>query len=128
MWKSILAIAFGAAFGALLRWQLGERCNHLFPALPFGTLLANLIGAYLIGLAIAYLSLAPNLSPVWRLLIITGFCGGLTTFSSFSAEAVVLLQESRFVPAMWMILAHVLGSIVMTCAGLGTVFWLKHAT
>ena len=85
MWKSIFAISLGAALGALLRWQLGARLNSIFPTLPPGTLMANLIGGYIIGLAVAYFAYAPDISPEWRLFIITGFCGGLTTFSTFSA-------------------------------------------
>ena len=75
MWKSVLAIAIGSALGALLRWQLGDKLNSLFPAIPPGTLTANLIGAYIIGLAIAFFATFPAISPEWRLLIITGFCG-----------------------------------------------------
>lgn len=95
MWKPILTISLGAALGALLRWQLGLRLNTLFPSLPPGTLTANLIGGYIIGLAVAYFAQAPNIAPEWRLLIVTGFCGGLTTFSTFSAEVVTLLQAGR---------------------------------
>ncbi len=93
----MLAISFGASSGALLRWQLGLRLNSFLPALPPGTLAANLIGGYIVGFAIAYLSQAPYLAPEWRLVIVTGFCGGLTTFSTFSAEVVTLLEEGRFV-------------------------------
>ena len=118
MWKSILAVALGSALGALLRWQLGEKLNALLPTLPPGTLIANLIGAYIIGLAIAFLAASPTLSPEWRLLIITGFCGGLTTFSTFSAETVALIQEGRLVWALGSISLHVLGSLAMTAAGL----------
>ena len=78
--------------GALLRWQLGVRLNTAFTAMPPGTLMANLIGGYIIGLAIAYFAQAPEIAPEWRLFIITGFCGGLTTFSTFSAEVVTPLD------------------------------------
>lgn len=88
MWSPVLAISFGAAAGAVLRWQLGVRMNSILPLLPLGTLAANLVGGYIIGFAIAYLAEAPQLAPEWRLFIITGFCGGLTTFSTFSAEVV----------------------------------------
>ena len=94
MWKSgvaIAAIAFGASVGALLRWQLGERLNALSSTIMPGTLSANLIGAYVIGVCIAFFATCPTISPVWRMLLVTGFCGGLTTFSIFSAEVVVLL-------------------------------------
>ena len=120
VWKPVLAISFGASSGALLRWQLGLRLNSFLPALPPGTLAANLIGGYIIGFAIAYLSQAPYLAPEWRLFIITGFCGGLTTFSTFSAEIVTLLQEGRFVFAAGAVGVHVIGSLTMTIAGLAS--------
>ena len=120
MWKPILAISLGAAFGALLRWQLGIKLNSFFPSLPPGTLIANLVGGYIIGLALAYFAQAPGIVPEWRLFIITGFCGGLTTFSTFSAEVVTLLQEQRLTCAMGAIATHVTGSLVMTLAGLAT--------
>jgi fluoride exporter len=126
MWSPALAISMGAALGALLRWQLGIRLNSLFPAIPPGTLTANLIGGYIIGLAVAYFAQAPEIAPEWRLLIITGFCGGLTTFSTFSAEVVTLLQSGRLVWAMGAIAMHVTGSLVMTLAGLGTWQLFKH--
>jgi CrcB protein len=94
--------------------------NSLFPVLPLGTLAANLVGGYIIGLAIDYFARAPGIAPEWRLLIITGFCGGLTTFSTFSAEVVTRLQEGRWVWAMVTIAIHVVGSLVMTLAGLAT--------
>lgn len=118
MGKSIAAIALGAALGALLRWQLGQRLNALFPSIPPGTLAANLIGAYLIGLALAFFSSYPAISPEWRLLIVTGFCGGLTTFSSFSAEVFALLQQGRLLWAAGAIAGHVAGSVLMTLAGI----------
>jgi CrcB protein len=120
MWKSIVAVALGAAVGALLRWHLGNRLNALFPSLPPGTLAANLLGAYVIGLAIAFFSSCPAISPEWRLLIVTGFCGGLTTFSTFSAEIVVLLQQGQARWAAGTVAAHVAGSALMTLAGIWT--------
>lgn len=125
MWKSILAISVGAALGALLRWQLGIRLNAIFPTIPPGTLLANLIGAYVIGLALAFFATTPALSPEWRLLVITGFCGGLTTFSTFSAELVTLLQQGRMLWSLGIVATHVAGSVVMTFAGSVTVLWVK---
>lgn len=125
MWKPILAISSGAALGALLRWQLGIRLNSLLPALPMGTLTANLVGGYIVGLAVAYFAQAPQIAPEWRLLIITGFCGGLTTFSTFSAEIVTSLQEGRLGWAMASIGAHLGGSLLMTLAGLATWQLLK---
>lgn len=127
MWKPVLAIGFGAALGALLRWQLGLRLNALFPTVPPGTLVANLVGAYIIGFAIAYFAQMPGLAPEWRLFVITGFCGGLTTFSTFSAEIVTLLQHNRSVWAMGSIAVHVAGSLLMTLAGIASWQLFKHA-
>ena len=125
MWKPILAISLGAALGALLRWQLGLKLNSLFPTLPPGTLAANLVGGFIIGLAVAYFAQAPDIAPEWRLLIITGFCGGLTTFSTFSVETVTLLQQGRLAWAMGEIAIHVSGSLLMTFVGLVSWHWLK---
>ncbi len=127
IWSPVVAISVGAAAGALLRWQLGVHMNSVLPILPLGTLAANLIGGYIIGIAIAYFAQAPHLSAEWRLLIITGFCGGLTTFSTFSAEVVTRLQERELVWAMGAIAIHVIGSMIMTFAGLATVQLLKHS-
>ena len=93
---AFLAIGIGAAFGAWLRWGLGLWLNPALPELPLGTLSANLVGGYLIGLAVAFFTHYPGLSPEWRLLIITGFLGGLTTFSTFSAETVTLLLRGQY--------------------------------
>ncbi|KAF1061294.1 MAG: putative fluoride ion transporter CrcB [Pseudomonas citronellolis] len=124
MWKSILAIALGSAVGALLRWFFSLKLNSLFPSIPPGTLAANLVGGYIIGMAVAYFANVPGLAPEWRLLIITGFCGGLTTFSTFSVEVVTLLQDGRLLPALGAIAIHVSGSLVMTLLGLATGQWL----
>ena len=121
MWQSILAISAGASIGAVLRWLLGLSLNALFPAIPLGTLTANLLGGYLIGLAVALFAGHPGLAPEWRLLIITGFLGGLTTFSTFSAEVTVLLQQGRLLWAGAAISAHVAGSLFMTMLGIATV-------
>lgn len=118
--KSIIAISAGAAIGAVLRWVLGLRLNALFPALPPGTLAANLIGGYVIGVAMAYFATTPAIPSEWRLLVITGFCGGLTTFSTFSAEVVTLLQQGRLAMAGATIAAHVAGSVAMTLLGIGS--------
>ena len=118
MLKSLMVIAVGASLGAWLRWILGMKLNALFPTIPPGTVVANMVGGYIIGLAIAFLAASPTLSPEWRLLIITGFCGGLTTFSTFSAETVALIQEGRLVWALGSISLHVVGSLTMTTAGL----------
>jgi len=125
MLKSIVAISLGASLGALLRWWLGTRFNSQFPPVPPGTLLANLLGAYVIGLAVAGFAAASTLAPEWRLFVITGFCGGLTTFSTFSAEIVTLLQRQQPAWALAAAGAHLLGSLGMTLAGIGTIAWLR---
>lgn len=121
MMLAVIAVSVGAALGALLRWGLAAGLNHLFPALPPGTLAANLVGGYLVGMALAVLAQAPQLAPEWRLFIITGFLGGLTTFSTFSAEVVTALQQGRTGWALATVGGHVLGSLAMTLAGLATV-------
>ncbi len=118
---SIFAIALGASLGALLRWYLADRLNASFPQLPPGTLAANVLGAYLIGIAIAVFLAFPAIAPQWRLLTVTGFLGGLTTFSTFSAEVVTAMLEGRSIWAVLTIAAHVFGSIVMTLLGVVTV-------
>lgn len=126
MLNSILAISLGASIGAVLRWLLGLSLNSLFPTIPPGTLAANLIGGYLIGLAIAFFSGHPGLSPEWRLLIITGFLGGLTTFSTFSAEITTLIQQGRLIWAGIAISTHVGGSLLMTILGIASVTFFKR--
>ena len=128
MWKSVTAIAVGSALGALLRWQLGDKLNSLFPTIPPGTLAANLIGAYVVGLCVAFFATYAAISPEWRLLLITGFCGGLTTFSTFSVEVTALLQQGRVAWALGAISIHVVGSLAMTFAGIGTLYLFKGAS
>jgi CrcB protein len=125
MGKSIVAISVGASAGALLRWWLGDRLNALFPLLPPGTLAANMLGGYVVGAAVAFFASFPALPAEWRLLVITGFCGGLTTFSTFSAEVVGLLQQGQGLWALIEIAAHVGASLLMTFAGMATVFWAR---
>lgn len=127
MLSSVLAISVGAGLGALLRWQLGLKLNTLFPTLPPGTLVANIVGGYMIGLAVAYFVSASDIAPEWRLFIITGFCGGLTTFSTFSAEVVSLLQQGRFGWATASVAVHVSCSLIATIAGLWTLQLARHA-
>jgi CrcB protein len=127
MWKSIVAISIGASLGALLRWMLGAQLNSQFPLVPPGTLAANLLGAYIIGFAVALFAAFPALPAEWRLMIVTGFCGGLTTFSTFSVELVTLLQQGRSMWAIAEALVHLLGSVLMTFAGIGTVAWIRIA-
>jgi fluoride exporter len=126
MWKSVLAIALGGSLGSLLRWWLGSHFNSAFPPIPPGTLIANLVGAYVIGLAVAFFATFSALAPEWRLFVITGFCGGLTTFSTFSAEVVDLLQQRQPLWAFAAAGAHLVGSLGMTFAGIGTVAWLRQ--
>lgn len=125
MWKSIVAISVGGSLGSLLRWWLGMTLNAHFPTMPPGTLTANLVGGYIIGLAVAFFATYSALPPEWRLLVITGFCGGLTTFSTFSAEITALLQQGRVLWAISAAAIHLLGSILMTFAGIATFVWLK---
>ena len=120
MIPSILCISLGAASGALLRWLLGARLNALFPLIPPGTVVANLVGGYLIGMAITVFASHPELPPQWRLFAITGFLGGLTTFSTFSAEVIIQLQQGNPGWAMATVIVHVLGSLAMTLLGIGT--------
>jgi CrcB protein len=115
------AVGAGAALGALLRWQLSAWLNPLHDGVPPGTLAANLIGGYLVGVAITWFAQHPELSPAWRLFAITGFLGGLTTFSTFSAEVVALLQQGRIGMALATSGLHLAGSLVATWAGWATV-------
>jgi fluoride exporter len=121
----LLAVAVGAVLGAWLRWWLGTQLNEEFPNLPLGTLTANLVGGYVIGLAIEYLSGHATLPAEARLFIITGFCGALTTFSTFSAEVVTLLSEQRYGWGLVHVASHLLGSVVMTVLGILTVKGLQ---
>ncbi|QKE41949.1 MAG: fluoride efflux transporter CrcB [Ferrovum myxofaciens] len=120
-----LAVGFGAAFGAWLRWWLGILLNPVFPTLPLGTLAANLIGGYLVGVAVAFFTEYAGLPPEVRLFVITGFMGGLTTFSTFSAEAVTLISRSEYLWSLAHMAAHLGGSLVMTVLGMLTVNLLK---
>jgi len=126
--KSILAISLGASLGALLRWWLGLALNGLFPTIPPGTLAANLVGGYLVGLAVAFFGTYSAIAPEWRLLVITGFCGGLTTFSTFSAEIVMLLQQGRTAWALGAAAVHLAGSVLATLAGIATLAVLRHSS
>jgi CrcB protein len=128
MWKPILAISLGGSLGSLLRWWLGMSFNALFPTMPPGTLTANLVGGYIIGVAVAFFGTYTALAPEWRLLVITGFCGGLTTFSTFSAEITALLQQGRLLWALGAAATHLVGSILMTLAGIGTFVLLKRSS
>jgi fluoride exporter len=121
MGLTIAAIAIGAALGALARWGLGLALNGLFPAIPPGTLAANLIGGYAVGLALPLLTAHPEWSAAWRPFIVTGFLGGLTTFSAFSGEVALLLQQGRLLLAGGAMALHLGGSLLLTLAGFATV-------
>jgi CrcB protein len=125
MLMTFIAIGIGAAIGAWLRWGFGLWLNPAIPVLPLGTLAANLVGGYLIGLAVAFFMQHPGLSPEWRLFIITGFLGGLTTFSTFSAETVTLLMRGQYTWAVGIISAHLGGSLLMTVLGIQTMKWVQ---
>ena len=122
---ALLAIGIGAACGAWLRWGLGLWLNPALSELPLGTLAANLVGGYLIGVAIAFFMQHPGLAPEWRLFIITGFLGGLTTFSTFSAETVTLLLRGQYAWGSAIIVTHLGGSLLMTVFGIQTFKWLQ---
>lgn len=121
MIRSVLAISLGASLGAAVRWGLGAAFNALFPAIPPGTWLANMLGGYLMGVALAYFGQHTGLAPEWRLLVITGFLGSLTTFSTFSAEVTSLIQQGRMLWAGAAVSAHVVGWLLLTLLGLATV-------
>ncbi|HKB59169.1 MAG TPA: fluoride efflux transporter CrcB [Gallionellaceae bacterium] len=122
----LVSIGAGAMAGACLRWGLGLWLNPLLPQLPLGTLAANLAGGYLIGLAIAFFELHQGLAPEYRLLVITGFLGALTTFSTFSAETVTALMRGQYAWGLGIIAAHLTGSLLMTVAGIHTMKWLHQ--
>jgi CrcB protein len=120
---SVFAICIGASLGALSRWQLNVWLNPLDPAgqvLPLGTLAANLIGGYLVGICVALFQALPSIDPVWRLALVTGFLGALTTFSSFSAEVVAMLGQQRYALALATAALHLFGSLALTVLGMKT--------
>lgn len=118
----ILAICIGACVGALARYGLALWLNP-GTAMPLGTLVANLIGGYLVGVCVAVFQQMPQLDPVWRLLLVTGFLGALTTFSSFSAEVVAMLMQGRYPLALGTAAVHLFGSLLLTIAGIKTAMW-----
>ena len=130
--QQAIAICIGACAGALARWQLGLWLNPVAIAgtvLPWGTLAANLIGGYLVGVCVAVFQAMPELDPTWRLLLVTGFLGALTTFSSFSAEVVAMLAQQRYGLALGTAGLHLLGSLALTVIGMRSVsFFLTSAT
>ena len=127
---TVIAICLGACVGALSRWQLGLWLNPQTEStglLPWGTLAANLIGGYLVGVCVGVFQQLPELNPVWRVALVTGFLGALTTFSSFSAEVVGMLQQGRWMLAVGTASLHLLGSLLLTVLGLHTAtFWFSR--
>jgi fluoride exporter len=129
MFPSIFAVAIGGALGSLLRWALGLQLNALFPDLPLGTLASNVIAGYVIGVAIAWFARIPDLAIEWRLFVITGLMGGLSTFSTFSAEVVADIQQGKLAWAAGEIGIHVAASLTMTALGIATVaFFARMAS
>jgi len=118
------AVFIGGGTGSVLRWFLGMKLNPLHHAIPIGTLTANLAGAFIIGMGLAWFNRMTHIDPLWKLLITTGFCGGLTTFSTFSAEVVFLLQDGRTGWALLNVAVNLLGSFAMTALA----FWIVSAT
>jgi CrcB protein len=114
---TVIAICIGASLGALARWGLGLWLNP-GAVIPYGTLVANLVGGYLIGVCLAVFQAMPDLDPVWRLALVTGFLGALTTFSSFSAEVVGMLGQQRYTLALGTAALHLFGSLILTAAGI----------
>jgi len=126
MYLSLLSIALGSVIGAWLRWGISLRFNSVFENIPFGTVIVNLIGAFIIGLAVSFFSNS-SISPNYKLFVVTGFRGALTTFSTFSVEIVALLQASKFEYAISTIAIHVIGSLIFTVLGiLSYQFFTNH--
>ncbi|MDZ7862132.1 fluoride efflux transporter CrcB [Acidovorax sp.] len=120
----VIAICIGASLGALARWRLGLWLSTSTSVLPWGTLAANLVGGYLIGVCVAVFQALPQLDPAWRLALVTGFLGALTTFSSFSAEVVAMLLQQRYGWALATTALHLLGSLGLTVVGLQSTAYL----
>lgn len=127
MLGSVAAVCAGASLGALARWLLSSRFNPISPALPLGTLAANLIGGYLVGVAVAVFAAHPQLPPQVRLFVVTGLLGGLTTFSTFSAEVVTALQHGRMGWALAIAGVHLVGSLLLTALGIASAGWVQRS-
>lgn len=121
------AVFSGAGIGALLRWVLGYRLNPVFPTLPLGTLTANLLGGLLVGLALTWSARHPGVAPEWRPFLITGFLGGLTTFSTFSGEVVTLLARGQYLWGLATATAHLIGALALTALGMALAHLLLGA-
>ena len=120
MFGEFAAVGIGAAFGAWLRWGFSAWLNPRLPQFPLGTLASNLVGGYLVGFAVAYFLARHDLPPHWRLFVITGFLGALTTFSTFSAEVTELLAKGEYVTGLLLAATHLFGSLALTAAGFAT--------
>lgn len=120
LWLVILSVCSGASIGALLRWAVTYWLNPIWSVMPLGTLCVNLLGCYLIGIAVAWLTADPSVPPAVRLFLLTGFLGGLTAFSAFSGENVAMLATTEYLRALVHMLAHVAGSFAMTALGMLT--------
>ena len=118
MFQSIILVSTGAAIGASLRWGLGLWLNSLFSTLAFGTLVANFIGCFLMGILVAAFWLFPHFSPEWRLFLVTGFLGALTTFSSFSGEVIELFFKEEWVNGLFVLVSHLVGCLIFTVLGI----------
>ncbi|TKI07840.1 fluoride efflux transporter CrcB [Martelella alba] len=124
MLYSLIAVMIGGGVGCAARFLISMWINPLFPTLPPGTLMVNLLGGFIIGSALAFFVKYPGLDPAWKVMITTGFCGGLTTFSTFSAEIITLLQNGNYLWAITSVFTHLLGSLLMTFAGFALISFI----
>lgn len=122
---SVLAVSAGAALGAVLRWMAAVLMNDFFPDIPLGTLFVNISGGFLIGVAVSFFNAAPHIPAEWRLLVVTGFLGGLTTFSAFSIESVMLLKSGKYLLFATSVFLHLGGSLVATLIGVSVFKFFK---
>lgn len=126
MYASLFSIALGSILGGWLRWFVGLKLNNLYPNIPMGTVFVNLVGGFVIGFAISYFANA-NISPNYKLFIVTGFCGAFTTFSTFSLEVLTLIQEGKLMVALSTIAIHVIGALIFTFLGMMSHHWLTQS-